>query len=136
MVIRNRKSKNDRQCNDQKKRTKWQAMGYNITTQNTKLKLILKFLRDILVCRSKIPSFPRSWLITGILTWETRRVPLMEPELLSGVRVTRRFVFLVLTCELLNVFSSFFTIVMSYLWLYDIILFLWYPRTFLLTCLQ
>ena len=42
-------------------------------------------------------SFPHSWLITGFITRSTRRVPLVEQELLTlpvfrGVRVTRSLV--------------------------------------------
>ena len=57
-------------------------------------------------------SFPHSWLITGFLTRETRRVPLVEQEVLtlpehlsshlifSGVRGTRSLALCVMFCRL------------------------------------
>ena len=65
-------------------------------------------------------SFPSSWLITGFVTRLTRRVSLVEQELLtlsqhmssppvfSGVRVTRSLVFCVVLCRSLFVLLYFF----------------------------
>ena len=64
-------------------------------------------------------SFSHSWLITGFVTRLTRRVSLVEQELLtlpehpspppnfSGVRVTQSLVFCVMFCRLLFVLLSF-----------------------------
>jgi len=63
-----------------------------------------KWPRICSTCRNTLRSFPHSWLITGFVTTLTRRVPLVEQELLtlpehmssppvfSGVRGTRSLV--------------------------------------------
>ena len=63
-----------------------------------------KWLRICYTCRSTSRFFPHSWLITAFVTRLTRRVPLVERELLTlpehlssppvfiGVRVTRSLV--------------------------------------------
>ena len=61
--------------------------------------------------------FPHSWLITGFVNRLTRRVPLVEQELLtflssppsfSGIRVTRSVVFMCMFCRCFFVLMSFF----------------------------
>ena len=77
-------------------------------------------------------SFPHSWLITGFVTRLTRRVPLVEQELLtlpghassppvfSGVRVARSLVFCVMFCRLLFVILSFFIWPLCCLFFFDL----------------
>ena len=69
---------------------------------------------------SQIRSFPHSWLITEFVTIITRRVPLVEEELItntgtnefsppvfSGVRVAQSLVFFVVFCRLFVLVSFF-----------------------------
>ena len=72
--------------------------------------------------RSHAPNpsfFPCTWIISGFLTWLTRRMPPMDQKLLtlprylspppvySGVRVVRYLVFCVVFCRSLGVYLSF-----------------------------
>ena len=75
-------------------------------------------------------SFPHSWHITGFVSRLTRRVPLVEQELLtlpvhlssppifSGIRVTRSFVYVF--CRSLFVLLSFFFLPLCYLSYFDL----------------
>jgi len=77
-------------------------------------------------------SFPHSWLITGFITRLTRRVPLVEQELLTlpdhpssspvfnGVRVTRSLVLCVWFCRSLFVLLYFFCWPLYCLFFFDI----------------
>ena len=80
-------------------------------------------------------SFPRSWLITGFITRFTRRVSLVEQELLtlpehlssspvfSGVRVIRSLVLYVSCVDRYLSFCTFsFAIVLSFLLRYTILI--------------
>ena len=84
-------------------------------------------------------SFPHSWLITGFVTRVTRRVPLVEQELIthpqhlssplvfSGVRVTRSLVFCDKFCRslfLIFLLASVLSVLLrftSYDYLFDIL---------------
>jgi hypothetical protein len=88
-------------------------------------------------------SFPHSWLITGFVTGLTRRVPLMEQELLtlpghlssppvlSGVLVTRSLVLCVCFVDRCLSFCtfSFGSCVVSFPSIYGFWLPLWYLQT-------
>jgi hypothetical protein len=94
-------------------------------------------------------SFPHSWLITGFVTRLTRRVPLVEQELLtlpdhlssppvfSGVCVTRSLVLYVCFVDRCLSFStfSFGHCVVCSSSIYGFLLPLWYLQTLLYTCL-
>ena len=94
-------------------------------------------------------SFPHSRLITGFVTRLTRRVPLVEQELLtlpehlsshpvfSGViRVTRSLVLCVMFCRSLFVLLYFFFQALYYLSFFDLqilVTSLWYLQTLLVS---
>ena len=89
--------------------------------------LCYKWPRICSICREHFPVFPHSWLITGFVTGSTRRLPLVEQELLtfpehrssppifSGVRVTRSLV-----CRSLFVLLYFFLWSLCCLFFFDI----------------
>ena len=88
-------------------------------------------------------SFPHSWLTTGFVTRLSRRMPLVEQELLtllenlssspvfSGVRVTRSLVLCVCFGDRCLFFCnfSFGCCVVCSSWIYGFWLSLWYPQT-------
>jgi hypothetical protein len=90
-------------------------------------------------------SFPHSWLITGFVTWLTRRVPLVEqdlptfpehlnpPTVFSGVRVTRSLLLCVCFVDRCLSFCpfSFGHCVVCSSSIYEFWLPLWYLQTLL-----
>jgi hypothetical protein len=104
-----------------------------------------KWPRICSTCRKHFPVFPHSRLITGFVTRLTRRVPLVEQELLtlpehlssppvfSGIRVTRSlvlYVYFVDRCLYFCTFSFGYCVVCSFS-IYGFWLLLWYLQTLL-----
>jgi hypothetical protein len=104
-----------------------------------------KWPRICSTCRKHFPVFPHSRLITGFVTRLTRRVPLVEQELLtlpehlssppvfSGIRVTRSlvlYVYFVDRCLYFCTFSFGYCVVWSFS-IYGFWLLLWYLQTLL-----
>ena len=104
-----------------------------------------KWPRICSTCRKHVPVFPHSRLITGFVTRLTRRVPLVEQELLtlpehlssppvfSGIRVTRSlvlYVYFVDRCLYFCTFSFGYCVVCSFS-IYGFWLLLWYLQTLL-----
>ena len=97
------------------------------------------------ICRKIFPSFPHSWLTTGFVIRVTRRVTLVDRELLtlpehmssppvfSRVRVARSLVFCVVFCRSLFVLLSVFFWPLCCLSSYDlrILITIWYLQTLL-----
>jgi hypothetical protein len=91
-----------------------------------------KWTRIFSTCRRNSRSFPRSWLITGFVARITRRVTLVEQELLtfpehlssppvfSGVRVTRSLVLYVCFVDRCLSFCTVFSWRLCCLFFFDI----------------